>query len=224
LWRAFDRLARVDHDVRRPAMPSYVLLGATYAFAAAVQPGPFQAYLISSTLSRGLRRTLPAVLAPLLSDIPIVSLVLLVLVRVPPPMVNVLRFAGGAFLLYLAAGAFVAYRTYEAPGIDRSAQTSQTVLEAVVVNLLNPNPYLSWSLILGPLLLQAWRTAPSHGIALLVSFYVTMIAATVAILVPFAWARALGPKIGRAMLGVSAVALAAFGLYQLWAGGASLMR
>jgi threonine/homoserine/homoserine lactone efflux protein len=164
------------------------------------------------------------VLAPLLSDIPIVSLVLLVLTQVPPFMVNVLRLAGGVFLLYLAVGAFGAYRAYEAPGIDRPAQTSQTVLKAVVVNLLNPNPYLSWSLILGPLLLQAWREAPAHGIALLVSFYATMVAATAAMLVPFAWARALGPRISRAMLGVSAVALAAFGVYQLWAGGASLMR
>jgi len=60
-------------------MPADVLLGATCAFAAAVQPGPFQTYLISSTLTRGWRRTLPVVLAPLLSDVPVIALVLLVL-------------------------------------------------------------------------------------------------------------------------------------------------
>ncbi|MCK7498353.1 MAG: hypothetical protein MZW92_52770 [Comamonadaceae bacterium] len=65
-------------------MLSYVTLGAAYAFAAAVQPGPFQAHLVASTLTRGLRRTLPAVLAPLLSDVPIIVLVLLVLTQVPP--------------------------------------------------------------------------------------------------------------------------------------------
>lgn len=204
-------------------MPAYALLGATYAFAAAVQPGPFQTYLISSTLTHGLRRTLPAVLAPLLSDIPIIALVLLVLTHVPPSVMIALRLAGGMFLLYLAHGAFVSYRSYEAPRISGAAQASQTLVKAAIVNVLNPNPYLSWSLVLGPLLLQAWGTAPSHAIALVASFYVTMIASTAAILVPFAGARALGPRVGRAMVGISALALAAFGLYQLWDGGASLL-
>ena len=204
-------------------MTSYVLLGATYAFAAAVQPGPFQTYLISSTLTRGLRRTLPAVLAPLLSDVPIIALVLLVLTRVPPPVVDALRLAGGLFLLYLAAGAFAAYRQYASPRVGPPARAARTVLKGVVINLLNPSPYLSWSLILGPLLLEAWRAAPAYGIALLASFYGTMIAATAAILLPFAGARALGPRVGRSMLGVSAAALAAFGLYQLWAGGAAIL-
>ena len=203
-------------------MLPHVILGATYGFAAAVQPGPFQTYLVSSTLSHGLRRTLPGVLAPLMSDVPIVLLVLLVLTRVPPPALQVLRLAGGVFLLYLAHGAFTRFRTYRSPAAGPSAQPAQTLVKAAVVNLLNPNPYISWSLVLGPLLLQAWRAAPSHAVALLASFYITMIATTAAILVPFAGARALGPRAGRTMVGISALALAAFGLYQLWAGVASL--
>jgi len=205
-------------------MPPYVLLGATYAFAAAVQPGPFQTYLISSTLTRGWRRTLPGVFAPMLSDIPIVSLVLLVLTQVPPSVVNVLRLAGGLFLMYLASGAFAAYRRYESPRAGPPAHATRTVLEATFVNLLNPNPYLSWSLVLGPLLLQAWRTSPAHAVALIASFYVTMIASTAVILLPFAGARALGPRVGRTMLGVSAAVLAAFGVYQIWVGGAAVFR
>jgi threonine/homoserine/homoserine lactone efflux protein len=205
-------------------MLPHVILGATYGFAAAVQPGPFQAYLVSSTLSHGLRRTLPAVLAPLLSDVPIISLVLLILDQVPPTVLNALRLAGGAFLLYLAAGAFAAFQTYEAPRIDQRMHPARTVLKAATVNLLNPNPYLSWSLVLGPLLLQAWRAAPANGVAMLVSFYVTMIASTSLVLILVAGARALGPRINRAMVGVSALALAAFGARQLWAGGASLWQ
>jgi threonine/homoserine/homoserine lactone efflux protein len=203
-------------------MTAYVLLGATYAFAAAVQPGPLQTYLISSTLTHGLRRTFPAVLAPLLSDVPIITLVLLVLTQVPPAAVSALRLAGGVFLLYLAYGACVACRSYEAPSTGQPAQAAQTLIRAATVNLLNPNPYLSWSLVLGPLLLQAWRASPAHAVALIASFYATMIASTAVILVPFAGARALGPCVGRTMVGISAVALAAFGLYQLWAGVASL--
>jgi len=205
-------------------MLQHVILGATYGFAAAVQPGPFQTYLVSSTLSHGLRRTLPGVLAPLMSDVPIVLLVLLVLTRVPPPALQVLRLAGGVFLLYLAHGAFTRFRTYRSPAAGPSAQPAQTLVKAAVVNLLNPNPYISWSLVLGPLLIQAWRASPAQGISLLVSFYVTMMATTGLILVPFAGARAIGPAVGRAALGVSAACLAAFGVAQLWAGGVSLLR
>jgi len=46
-----------------------------YGFAAAVQPGPFLAFLISLALSCGWRRALPGVLAPLLSDGLIIVLV-----------------------------------------------------------------------------------------------------------------------------------------------------
>jgi threonine/homoserine/homoserine lactone efflux protein len=50
-------------------MMYYVFFGITYGFAAASQPGPFQSYLISQTLSRGWRYTLPIAFVPLLSDV-----------------------------------------------------------------------------------------------------------------------------------------------------------
>ena len=57
-------------------MIAYLILGMTYAFAAAVEPGPLQTYLISQTLSHGWRRTLPAAFSPLISDGPVIALVL----------------------------------------------------------------------------------------------------------------------------------------------------
>jgi threonine/homoserine/homoserine lactone efflux protein len=205
-------------------MALYLMIGATYAFAAAVQPGPFQAYLISSTMANGLRRTLPAVFAPILSDVPIICLVLLVLTRVPSTLLLVLQLAGGLFLLYLAAGALQAYRSYQHALPTRPARARQTVFKAVLVNLLNPNPYLNWTLIMGPLLLKAWHQVPTYGIALVAAFYLTMILATAAILVLFAAARSLGSRVARALVGISALALGVFGLYQLWSGSMALMR
>ena len=146
----------------------YLILGITYAFAAAVQPGPFQAYLISQTLANGWRRTIPAAFAPLLSDGPIIVLVLLVLSRMPPWLVQVLQGAGGVFLLYLSVGAFKTWRDFGAKRAVQVQAIQQTVLKAALVNLLNPSPYLGWSLVMGPLLLKGWRETPIDGIALLV--------------------------------------------------------
>jgi threonine/homoserine/homoserine lactone efflux protein len=180
--------------------------------------GRVSTYLVSQTLSNGWRRTLPAALSPLISDGPIILLVLLVLSHVPAGLQQVLRFAGGVFLLYLAAGAWKTWRKYTGtvPAVVQSPR--QSLLRAAVVNLLNPNPYLGWSLVLGPLLLKGWHETPAHGIALVVGFYLTMILTLAAIIMLFAAAQNLGPRVNHALIGASAVGLACFGLYQLWSG------
>ena len=199
-------------------MIAYLALGATYAFAAAVQPGPLLAYLASRAVADGWRRTLPAALAPLVSDGPIIALVLTVLRHVPDRLMVALRCAGGLFLIYLSISAFLAWRHYrEAIGED-SGSPRRSLLGATIVNLLNPGPYLGWSLVLGPLLLKGWRETPANGIALVVGFYATMVFSLAGIIVLFAKARHLGPRVGRVLVGVSVVALACFGWYQLWVG------
>ncbi len=199
-------------------MESYLILGSAYAFAAAVQPGQFQAYLISQAITHGWRRALPAAFAPLLSDAPIVCLTVLVLTRVPTTLVHVLQLAGGVFLLYLAVGAFQSCRKFSPELTLPPASMRRTLVKAALVNLLNPNPYLAWALIMGPLLLRAWREAPARGVALLAAFYGTMVLSCAAIMVLFAMARSLGPRVARWLVAVSGVALAGFAVYQLWSG------
>ena len=91
-------------------------------------------------------------------------------------------------------------------------------MSAVVVNILNPNPYLGWSLIMGPLFLQAWNETPINGIALLIAFYCTLVITLAGTIILFAFARKLGPKVSKILLGLSALALFAFSIYQLWIG------
>jgi threonine/homoserine/homoserine lactone efflux protein len=199
-------------------MWTYLILGMTYAFAAAVQPGPLQTYLISQTLSHGWRRTLPAAFCPLISDGPVILLALLVLSRVPAWLAQGLRLAGGVFVLYLAWGAVKAWRRYDAKDMARAPSKRQSVLRAALVNVLNPNPYISWSLVLGPLLLKGWRESPAYGVALLAGFYGTMVLSLAGTIALFAAARNLGPRVNRVLIGLASVALACFGCYLLWSG------
>jgi threonine/homoserine/homoserine lactone efflux protein len=195
----------------------YILLGLTLGFAASVQPGPFTAYLISQALSSGWRKALPAAAAPLLSDGPIAILVLAVLTRIPAGFVHWLRLLGGAFLLVLAAGAARNWLRYDASA-PPAPRAGRGLMKAATVNLLNPATYLGWSLILGPLLLKGWREAPARGVAVVVAFYGALIATNAGIVLLFHLTRALGPRVNRVMIGVSAVGLAGFGAYQLWLG------
>ncbi len=200
-------------------MWAYLIQGIVYGFAAAVQPGPFQTYIISQTLRNGWRKTLPAALAPLISDGPILILTLAVLSRLPVWLERFLYIAGGVFILYLAFGAFVAWRDFDEAKIVTTASTGrQSAVRAAMMNALSPGPYLYWSLVTGPILLTGWRQAPGIGLGFLLSFYATMVLSLGGIILVFGTAQQFGPKVNRVLLGVSAIALAGFGMYQLWLG------
>lgn len=196
----------------------YIVQGIGYGLAAAAQPGPFQTYLISQALTKGWQRTLPAALAPLLSDGPIIALSLLVLSQVPAWLQRFLFIAGGMFVLYLAYGAYKTWKDFDPSLPTPETRTQQSILRAMLINLLSPNPYIFWSLVTGPLLLKGWSETPAHGLGLLLGFYLTMILGSAAIVIVFGSARQMGPRVNRLLLGVSAIALFGFGLVQLWNG------
>jgi threonine/homoserine/homoserine lactone efflux protein len=133
-------------------------------------------------------------------------------------MENILHLAGGLFLFYLAFGAYRSYKNYSYDQTTVLKSANQNFLKAVMVNLLNPNPFLEWSLIMGPLLLKGWREAPANGIALVSGFYGAIIICSSAIILMFSAIRRIGPGLSRILIAVSAVALAGFGIYQLWLG------
>jgi threonine/homoserine/homoserine lactone efflux protein len=198
-------------------MITYLVIGMTYAFASAVQPGPLQAYIISQTISHGWRRALPAAFSPLLSDGPIIVLMLFVLSRLPAWLIPAVRLAGGGLLLLFA---FLAARTwwrFDASGTAPATTRPRSLLGATAVNLMSPGPYLGWSLVMGPLLLKGWHEAPANGIALLVGFYGVLVLSMAVIILLAGTARGLGPRANRSLIGLSALALAGLGVWQLWA-------
>jgi threonine/homoserine/homoserine lactone efflux protein len=200
----------------------YLLQGITFGFAAAVQPGPFQAYLITKTLQNGWRRALPLVFVPLFTDLPIIALVVLVLQRIPDAGITVLRLVGGAYLLFLAYGSMRGALTSAFAEETAGATVSASFVRAVLVNFLNPNPYLFWALITGPILMAGWRLSPVNGIGMLAGFYLVMLLVMAAILLAFGWVGRWNPFVRRILIGLSALGLAAFGAYQLTVGAMAL--
>jgi threonine/homoserine/homoserine lactone efflux protein len=198
-------------------MFNYLIFGITYSLACVVQPGPFQAFLFSQSIANGWRKTIPLVFAPLLSDISVIILVLLVLTNVPNDFLMILQCAGGVFLFYLAFKAYKTCCTFN-QNVNQDVSVQQNFFKAVLVNLLNPNPYLGWSLIMGPMLIKGWNEDPTNGVVLLIGFYSSMILYSIGMVVLFAAARNLGPRVSRISIGISAIAFIIFGCYQLWTG------
>ncbi len=201
----------------------YFLQGLTLGFSATATPGPFQAFLLAQTLKNGWQRTLPAALAPLVSDGPIIFLVFLVLTQTPAWFLNVLQLAGGLFILYIAGGIFSSlHSASEAPTISTET-TRQNFFQAVLMNALSPGPYVFWSVIAGPIVLEGWRQSPSLGLIFMIGFYGALVGGNMTFVILFATTSQLGPKVSRILRVISVGVLVIFGFYQIWTGTVSLV-
>lgn len=190
------------------------LQGAALGVSAAASPGPMQTFLISETLIGGFKRSFPIVFAPLATDFPIVLLILVVLKQLPPGASRILSLVGGLYVLYLAWGLWRQWRsgagqTFNA--VDVESSPWRMLRRAVLMNFLNPNPYLFWGLVGGPILLGALDQSALHAGVFLIGMYGVFIGLQIALIAVFHFARRLGPQIVRGMLLISIGVLAIFG-------------
>jgi threonine/homoserine/homoserine lactone efflux protein len=202
-------------------MINYLIIAIGFAFASVVQPGPLQAFFFSQSLMHGWRKAVPLVFAPLVTDGPIIVLVLLVLTNLPKEFLQIIQCAGGVLLLYMAFISFKAWRKFNSVESQVIVQP-HNFFKAVMINFFNPGPYLGWSLVMGPLLIKSWNENPVYGITLIIGFYGTMVLSSVGMVMLFASARNFGPRVTRISIGISVIALALFGIYQLGTGIYSL--
>jgi threonine/homoserine/homoserine lactone efflux protein len=204
-------------------MFSYLLQGLALGFPAAAQPGPLQAYLLAQALQNGWRRTLPAALAPLVSDGPIIFLVVLILTQLPPLALTGMRLVGGLFILYLAMLAVRGVRQMgdldPEMGVPSAAPVArQSVWQAAVMNLLNPNPYIFWGTVGGPILLAGWAQGVASAVLFLVGMYIMLVGGLALLIYFFGTVGALSGQARWWLGALSAVALLLFGGGQIvWA-------
>lgn len=192
-----------------------VLTGLALGFTSGVAPGPFHAYLVSQSIRRGWVATLPAAFAPLISDVLLVSTVLLILATTPPWFLRALQGGGGLFLLVLAWRALRAFRAGPTELEESGGEGGrQSMLQATLVNIFNPNPWIFWTVVAGPLLLDLWSKDPSHGVGFLVSFYTTLIAVFVLFVVLFSTFRRFGPRAVHVANAVSAAVFLGLAMFQ----------
>lgn len=205
-------------DYNYPMLTETILAGLLLGFAAAAQPGPFQTYLITQAVLHGYRKSWIAAFAPLLSDGPVILLALFMLNQIPEWLQRGLNLAGGAFILYLAWGAFKEWKNFSETKTPDTPNKSQGLIKAAFMNLLSPMPFLYWSLVAGPILRAGLQVSVLNGTAFLLSFYAILIGGLSAIMAIFSVTRRAGNSINRILLGISVLVLIGFGLFQFWRG------
>ena len=204
-------------------MLSNLLIGISYALSAGLQPGPLQVFFLAKVAENGWRRALPAAFAPLISDGPIALISITLLTTLPESFQNWIQLAGGALLLSFAWSTF-RKRDQAGQSDGEASEVSQpkTIGQAALINLLNPNPYLGWSLVMGPAVLTAWKVGSGQAVVLLLAFYITMISTSMVLIYLMGRALLLGPNAGKSLSTVSALLLVVLGIYFLYQAGGHL--
>lgn len=185
--------------------------GSALGISAGAAPGPMQANLISETLAGGWRRSLPLILVPIVSDTPIVVLTTIILKQLPESVLQVISLIGGIFVLYLAWGFWK--QSKETHSLSNTSQqiSRRSFGKAVAMNLLNPNPYIFWAFVSGPILINAFDQSWLHVLAFLVGFYGVFMLTMLAFIIIFHQARRFGPKVVRSIQQFSIFVLVIFG-------------
>jgi threonine/homoserine/homoserine lactone efflux protein len=194
-------------------MLPFILDGIRLGFAAGTLPGPFQSYIINTTVMQGWRKSFFVIFSPLIVDIPIILLVVFILGQVPLVVIRIIQAAGGLFLLWIAWGAWGRFRAGAALEADTSAAppNRQIMRRGMLMNALSPGPYIFWSTVTGPLLIQALEQSAFHAVAFLASFYGTFLTMLALLVLIFDRARRLDKRVTQGILLVTIALLVWFG-------------
>ena len=189
------------------------IAGATLGIVEGIKPGPLLTMVIRETLSGGLRAGLWTAAAPIFTDGPLVifSLFAAAWIATNPSALLVITLAGAIFLAQMGYECF----GLEPPNMDEDAPPpTGSFLRGIITNLLNPNVYVFWFLIGGPLMASAADEEILAPIAYAITFLVTIMLtkATIA----YAIHRASGnisATVYRRLLAICGIVMIGFSLY-----------
>lgn len=204
-------------------MWTYLGLGLSLGLSAGISPGPLMTLVIAASLRSGWAGGLRVALAPLVTDAPIITAAVLVVNHLPPLVLRWVGVAGGVVVIWLGVEILRSARRATFPGESGTqADPRRELWRGVVVNALNPHPYLFWATVGGPALVNGWRASPWYALAFLLSFYSLLLGSEMAVAwlvshqtgtLPLVWYRRALAVCGLAMLGMGA-----WLIWRVWAG------
>lgn len=158
----------------------YLFSGITLGLSAGLSPGPLMALVLSETLSRGKKAGIYVALAPFLTDLPIILLSLLMIdfLSAYHTAFGLLSLAGAFYLLWLARENFL-LREFKV----KEGGSGKSLRKGMVVNFLNPAPYLFWISVGSPLMIKGWHLNGIYPVLFLAGFYVFLVGSKVLIAV-----------------------------------------
>ena len=152
---------------------TFISTGMILGLTAGISPGPLLALVISETLRHGKMEGIKIALVPLASDIPIiaVSLIFLSWFARTQTALAIVAFVGSVFVAYLG------YDCLKTRGLASDTKLSgiKPAGKGILVNILNPHPYLFWITVGAPIVFKAWQVNGWAVAAFFLSFYLLLV-------------------------------------------------
>tara|TARA_B110000438_G_scaffold139974_1_gene135199 strand:- start:333 stop:971 length:639 start_codon:yes stop_codon:yes gene_type:complete len=139
-----------------------------------IKPGPLLTTVIKETLTNGFKGGIRAASAPFFTDGPLilVSIFMAGWIANQPLVFCGIAALGALFLTRMGMECF----NPEIPDIDPTdVDLTQSLKKGILTNLLNPNAYIFWLLIGGPLMATAADSEPIAPFAYAISFLVSIV-------------------------------------------------
>ena len=175
-----------------------------------IRPGPLLTMVSRETLTGGWAAGARAASAPIFTDGPliVVSILLSAWVAEQPTLLFLISILGAGFLVWFGVDCF----RIEPPDPEvGQAEITGSFRRGVITNLLNPNVYVFWFLIGGPLMASAAVEEPLAPVASALSFLISIIIVKMTIAFFFDRTRgALSPVAYRVALGICGLGMFAF--------------
>ena len=156
------------------------LAGITLGIVEGVKPGPLLTTVIKETLTSGFRGGIRAASAPIFTDGPLIifSIFMAGWIATQPLVFCGISILGAIFLTRMGIECFYP----EIPDIDSSdVDLSRSFKRGILTNLLNPNAYIFWLLVGGPLMATAADTEPLAPFAYAISFILSIVIVKIAL-------------------------------------------
>jgi len=156
---------------------AFLISGLVFGFGAGISPGPLQALIISETMRHGKGEGTKVAIAPLITDLPIILVILFILTKVEGSnnIIGTISLIGAGYLIYLGIDNLRV--NFDPTSIEENKSNALT--RGIITNLLNPHPYLFWLTIGGPIIFSSMNIHFSMTFLFIFGFYLLLISSKV---------------------------------------------
>lgn len=157
----------------------FLALGAFLGLTAGISPGPLLAITISESLQHGKWEGIKVAVSPLITDLPIVLSVLFVLSHLESSnfVIGLIAFFGASYLIYSGIESL----KIKPGSFELNLEKKDALKRGVVVNFVNPHPYIFWLSIGGPIIFRSLNIHIWATVLFILGFYSLLIGSKVAV-------------------------------------------
>ncbi len=190
-------------------MLTFLITGVLFGLSSGIAPGPILALTISETIRHGFSAGLRVSLTPIFTDSPTIVATWWALSQIQHLdwALGTISLAGGLFLCWLGYESVTVKSVEE----DVAVAKPRSLQKGIAANALNPAPYLFWTTVGTPTLIEAKAHSLWTAVAYLGGFFVCIIGSKAAIAVAVArFRRFLQGRLYLAIMRLLGLALWAF--------------